>query len=269
MGKMKKNYSSNNIKEYSKVYVTKDYTIFKTLEGNRLLNKKNLSKLMKSIAEDGVLAIPIIVSYDETDGKFFVVDGQHRLSVCEQLGKEVYFIVEEDYGIKEVMIANATSTNWTKNDFLNLHLNSKKEAYLKFQELMGKYGINIFSLLKITALAQNQTVSAINHAFEMGTFTLSEFDIIEIESFFVALEDFEIYFDGSKNKPFISAFSKLFSHPNYDHEQMKAKLSSRGGLLKQTPNLSPQYLAVLCNEIYSFNVSGGKAIRYIAGKFIS
>lgn len=255
--------------EHSKVYVTKDYSIFKTLDGNRLLNKKNLSKLVKSISTDGVLVIPIIVSYDKTDGKYFVIDGQHRLSVCEQLGKEVYFIVQENYGIKEVMIANATSTNWTKSDFLNLHLNSDKDSYKKFQEIMNDFGINIFSLLKITALAQNQTVNAINHSFEMGTFTLNEFDVIQITSFFTALEDFKDYLEDYKSKPFVSAFSKLYTHPDYNHEQMKSKLNARGGLLKNAANLTPQYLSMLCNEIYSFNVSGTKAIRYVANKFIS
>ena len=260
---------SKNIQKYSEIFVTKDYSLFKTLDGNRTLNKKNISKLTKSISQDGLLVIPIICSYDETDGKYFVIDGQHRLQVCEQLGKEVYFIVENTYGIREVMIANATSSNWTKSDFLNMHLSSNKDNYVKFQEIMGKHAINVFSLIKILALVKNQTVNSLNHSFEMGTLSITEFDAIEVDSFFVALEDFATYAPNYKSKPFITAFSKLFNHPEYNHEQMKSKLVIRGGLLSKVPNLAPQYLDCLCNDIYSFNISGSKAIRHISGKFIS
>ena len=91
-----------------------------------------------------------------------------------------------------------------------------------------------------------------------------------VTSFLDCLETFAEYLPNYyKSKSFISAFTKLYTQPNYKHTTMVNKLKQRGYVLKQMGHENA-YLEVLCNDIYSFNTSNnGSAIRYINGKFIS
>ena len=54
------------------IYVTKDYTKFKTLDGNRALSRSQIKKLTRSF-ESEQIPLPIIINE-----KYEVIDGQHR-----------------------------------------------------------------------------------------------------------------------------------------------------------------------------------------------
>ena len=245
------------------IYVTTDYSKFKVITGNRMLNRRNLSKLLKSIDEE-LLVIPIIVNE-----KMEVCDGQHRLECCRLLKKPVYFIIQEGYGLPQIQRCNSTSSTWVKADYLNMFMESGNENYIDFNNTRNKYGLNVYSLLKISSIIKCQTLSAINHSFENGTYVFDEATKLGVESFLDALEDFAEYLPKAyKSKSFISAFTKLYTQPNYKHTTMQSKLKNRGFVLKQMGHENA-YLEALCNDIYSFNTTNnGNAIRFINGKFI-
>lgn len=245
------------------IYVTTDYNKFNFINGNRKLNRRNLSKLLKSIDEE-LLVIPIIVNE-----KMEVCDGQHRLECCRLLKKPVYFIIQEGYGLSQIQRCNSTSSTWVKSDYLNMFIESGNENYVDFNNTRNKYGLNVYSLLKISSIIKCQTLSAINHSFENGTYVFDEETKEGVENFLEALEDFAEYIPKAyKTKSFISAFTKLYTQPNYKHTTMQSKLKNRGYVLKQMGHENA-YLETLCNDIYSFNTTNnGNAIRFINGKFI-
>ena len=245
------------------IYVTTDYDKFKMINGNRMLNKRNLSKLLKSIDEE-LLVIPIIVNE-----KLEVCDGQHRLECCRLLKKPVYFIIQEGYGLSQIQRCNSTSSTWVKSDYLNMFIEAGNQNYLDFDEVRKKYGLNVYSLLKISSIIKCQTLSAVNHSFENGTYVFDAATYMGVCNFLEALEDFADYLPKHyKSKSFISAFTKLYTLSNYKHSTMKSKLAHRGYVLRQMGHENA-YLETLCNDIYSFNTSvNGNAIRYINGKFI-
>lgn len=254
---------NNQFEVVGNIYVTTDYSKFKMIGGNRMLNRRNLSKLLKSIDEE-LLVIPIIVNE-----KMEVCDGQHRLECCRLLKKPVYFIIQEGYGLPQIQRCNSTSSTWVKADYLNMFLESGNENYIEFEGTRNKYGLNVYSLLKISSVIKCQTLSAINHSFENGTYVFDEETKLGVEGFLDALEDFAEYLPKAyKSKSFISAFTKLYTQPNYKHTTMQSKLKNRGYVLKMMGHESA-YLEVLCNDIYSFNTTNnGNAIRFINGKFI-
>lgn len=253
----------NQFEVVGNIYVTTDYSQFKMINGNRMLNKRNLSKLLKSIDEE-LLVIPIIVNE-----KLEVCDGQHRLECCRLLKKPVYFIIQEGYGLSQIQRCNSTSSTWVKSDYLNMFIESGNENYIKFNAVRNRFGLNVYSLLKISSVIQCQTLSTINHSFENGNYIFDEITEKGVCEFLEALEDFSEFLPTHyKSKSFISAFTKLFTQPNYKHSTMKSKLVHRGFNLKQMGHENA-YLEALCNDIYSFNTSvNGNAIRYINGKFI-
>ncbi|WP_299997811.1 ParB N-terminal domain-containing protein, partial [uncultured Clostridium sp.] len=59
---------------------TKDYLIFKKLEGNRPVVNRRVNKIIASIQNVGYITSPLIVNE-----KMEVIDGQGRLEALEQL----------------------------------------------------------------------------------------------------------------------------------------------------------------------------------------
>ena len=70
-------------KEFGKILSTYEYDKFKKIKGNRKINFKNLGKIINSMSKKQ-LVIPILVNE-----KFEVIDGQHRLQACIELGLPV------------------------------------------------------------------------------------------------------------------------------------------------------------------------------------
>lgn len=249
-------------KQINAIYSTMDYDKFNNIAGNRILNKRNYSKLLKSMSEKQ-LEIPIICSI--IDGKLTIIDGQHRFSSSRELGLPIIYTIVDGYGLEELKRANQVSSNWTKADFLNLFLEELNQDYIDFAETMNKYGINLYSLLRICAIVKNETVNSISYQFENGILTFDTWTKLEVEKFFDMLEDFHM-FNDYKSKSFISAFSKLYAHEVYDHDMMKRKLTNRGTMLQKCGN-EMGYLNILCNEVYSYGLNS-RSIRYVSGKFI-
>ena len=94
------------------VQSTMDYSIVKHMMGNRVVNPSNVEKIKLSMSSKQ-LVVPAILN-----GRMEVIDGQHRLEACKQLGKPFYFIIVEGYSLNEVQMVNANMKNWNNDDFL-------------------------------------------------------------------------------------------------------------------------------------------------------
>ncbi|MBQ2600753.1 ParB N-terminal domain-containing protein [bacterium] len=76
----------NNDEIVSAVYRTTDYDKFKTLDGNRTVEKSRVNKILKSINDNGYIHCPIIVNE-----RMEIIDGQGRLEAVKQLGIPVEY----------------------------------------------------------------------------------------------------------------------------------------------------------------------------------
>ena len=72
-----------------KIYITKDYSIFKKLTGNRSTELERITKICDSIREVGYITSPILVNENME-----VIDGQGRLEAFKELGIPVEYIIE-------------------------------------------------------------------------------------------------------------------------------------------------------------------------------
>lgn len=233
---------NDNIKVCGQVMSTYNYDMFNMVQGNRNLNKCNFSKLVNSMKEE-YLEIPIIVNE-----KYEIIDGQHRFSAAKYLGLPIFFIVVRGYGLSQVKRANIVSSNWVKGDFLEMFVAENKEEYIRFNEIRHKNDVNISSLIKLFAKAQNKQLARVNHEFEDGNFVLDGEDIVL--DFLEALEDFN-FFKYYKTSQFVSAFMKLYFRPEYEHKKMRNKLKKHSEMLEKKISVD-EYLALLCNRIYSY-----------------
>ena len=116
------------------VYVTKDYSIFKRLVGNRDIPETRISKIVESIQTIGWIHNPIIVNE-----KMEVIDGQGRLTALQRLKMPVEYIVTEGAGNKECIYMNMNMVNWKLPDFIKSYAEQGNENYQRLLGLMEKY----------------------------------------------------------------------------------------------------------------------------------
>ena len=120
-------------KTYS-VYVTKDYSIFKRLVGNRDIPEDRISKIVESIQTIGWVHNPIIVNE-----KMEVIDGQGRLTALQRLKMPVEYIIAEGAGNKECIYMNMNMVNWKLPDFIKSYAEQGNENYQRLLSLMQRY----------------------------------------------------------------------------------------------------------------------------------
>ena len=113
---------------------TKDYTIFKKLNGNRNVSQARVNKIIKSINTIGYISNPIIVN-----NQMEVIDGQGRLQALESLNLPVEYIILNNIGINECISMNMNQTNWNLMDYIQSYATRKNENYIKLMQLIREY----------------------------------------------------------------------------------------------------------------------------------
>lgn len=116
------------------VYVTKDYSIFKRLIGNRDIPESRISKIVESIQTIGWVHNPIIVNE-----KMEVIDGQGRLTALQRLKMPIEYVIAEGAGNKECIYMNMNMVNWKLPDFIKSYAEQGNENYQRLLSLMQRY----------------------------------------------------------------------------------------------------------------------------------
>lgn len=234
---------SNHIqqdKQVNQVYVTNDYTKFKTKDGNRSLNELHLKRLKSSVEDNDLLhANPILVNE-----QFEIIDGQHRFNVCESLCKPIYYIMVKGLGLQEIQILNANAKNWKTEDYVSGYAKLGLPEYKYFETQMNKMDIGVASLLAIFTGDNGNAQESLRN----GTLTLPNKKRGEI--IYTWIKDFEKLFVGATQRTFVRALVTLYNIDGYNHNKMMQKLQYQSTKLRIC-NESKSYLALL-EEIYNF-----------------
>jgi len=90
---------------------TKEYQMFKTLDHNRSISEKNVSKILSSIKEQGIQC-PIVV-----DSRGNIVDGQHRLEALRRLNMVVPYIISYNWGDDKSISKLQEGLKWNSLDY--------------------------------------------------------------------------------------------------------------------------------------------------------
>jgi ParB-like nuclease domain len=245
----------NNIfdQEIGKVYMSYDYDKFTCLDRNRELNLANKRKLMESMKEEQLI-IPVIVNQ-----YYQIIDGQHRFFSCYELGLPIFYIINKNYGIDQVIRANTVGVNWNKEDFLQSYVSQGVETYKELDEIRNDYAVNIGTLLSIIAEFKGQSNEYITKQFENGTLQITE-HFGGITFFLYQLEMFNVY-KGYKSSSFVKAFLKLYLYEEYDPEQMRRQIKYMKGFDPKQNNLTCM-LEELCKKVYSFRMPKSKQLFF-------
>src|SRR3990167_6910002 len=121
-----------------KVYKTTEYDQFKTITGNRNLNKTHLTRLTNSIISKNMMEVNPVIVNEEME----VIDGQHRLEVAKQNNLPVYYTkVNSHSSLREVQLLNANLKGWTLQDYMNSYISLGNRDYKILQDFIDRYEI--------------------------------------------------------------------------------------------------------------------------------
>jgi len=236
------------------VYVSSDYDLFKTIDGNRNLNVLHVERLKRSM-DDDYLVSPIVVNEN-----YEIIDGQHRFEAAKELGNPIYFIVCPGYGLPEVQRLNLVFRAWTVDDFLDGYVNLGKTDYINVRVFKERHSMSS-TKLAIILLCKDQRDDDVVADFKRGTYKIKSEQWAD--EFLSALEVFRKYFYDYRTTNFVKAFRLLYECPKYKHDVMVKKLAYQSGLFEKRTTI--QQYAMLLTEIYNARLPIKNRIYYLDG----
>jgi len=234
----------------NQVYETKDYDLFKFIDGNRNINPKQLNKLEKSISEK-YIQVPIIVNE-----KYQIIDGQHRFTVLKSLKKPIYFIKVDGLGMPEVHRLNTINKNWTLDDYMHSYCNKRIPEYIQYRDFKNRYGFNHNESI---LLLKGYQPGANNHdQFKQGKFKIKSLEYAEHNAQIIL--SYEKYYDGVRKRSFVLAMLDCLKLKDFKHRTLLKKMSYQSSkMLHQS--CKEDYLRNI-EKIYNFNTKKKIRLNY-------
>jgi hypothetical protein len=226
------------------VHTTKDYSLFKILNGNRDVNHLHLNRLKESMKKSHLTTIIMV------NEKFEIIDGQHRFLISKELKLPINYIISKNYGLNEVQILNANMKNWEIRDFLTGYCDLGYQDYIIYRDFMKEYGFpNQVSLLILSGdfAGSNAPVSTISN-FKEGNFKVK--NLKEARIIADKIMKIEPYYKGFLRRSFICALLEILKNECFEFAEFLARLKQQP--TKMQDCISAAQYKVLIEEIYNY-----------------
>jgi hypothetical protein len=225
------------------VHSTKDYSLFKTLNGNRDVNHLHLTRLKESMKKNHLTTIIMV------NEKFEIIDGQHRFLICQELKLPINYIISKNYGLKEVQVLNANMKNWQIVDYVNGYCDLGYKDYITYREFVADYGFQsqVAILLLSGEYPSGNDVSS-GTKFKEGNFKVKDYNECKRKAEKIMM--IEPYYKGYLRRSFILALVGMFKNENFEFTEFIAKLKQQPTTLQDCTNVS-QYKSLI-EEIYNY-----------------
>ena len=237
------------MKDAMRVMKTNDYSIFKTIDGNRQVQQKNVNNLIQSMKEK-LLMCPIIVNEDNE-----VIDGQNRLQALKLLKLPVYYLPVKGYGIREVQMLNTYQKDWGINDFMDCYSKEGRNNYILYKQFYTKWKFNHQESMNLLIGEINNR--DVYYAFRQGTFTVKSYQEAERKAQKIKLVS--EYYAGYKRRSFVQALLYCFQNDEYNHAKLIQKLRYQSTKLVDCTT-TDAYLSLI-EDIYNFKSKMSDRIR--------
>ena len=226
------------------VHTTKDYSLFKTLNGNRDVNQLHLTRLKESMKKNHLTTIIMV------NENFEIIDGQHRFLISQELKLPINYIISKNYGLNEVQILNAHMKNWTIVDYVNGYCDLGFKDYEIYRKFINEYGFtNHVALVLLSGESIRGTSEvSITTKFKEGKFKIN--DLNNSKKMADKIMMIEPYYKGFLRRSFIYALKGMFKNENFEFTEFLAKLKQQPTTLQDCTNVS-QYKSLI-EEIYNY-----------------
>jgi hypothetical protein len=141
---------------------TEDYSIFKKHPSNRAIDPANLKKIMNSIKVKNMMEIRPITVNDKME----IIDGQHRVEACRNLGVPVFFIVSKESQDQDMILLNNAQKAWRVEDYIHYHASKGLKTYVDIVDLAKKTNLSIMKCLRLAGYDSGKNF----HSIKQGIF---------------------------------------------------------------------------------------------------
>jgi ParB-like nuclease domain len=228
-----------------------DYGSFKLLKANRDVDEGHLNTLRKSFEENGNLTKidPVLVNEKKE-----VIDGQHRVILCEELGLPVYYMVVPGLTVADARSMNVAQKTWNARDYAKSYAESGMKAYQVYLELQGDYNLAHDTML--TAIYGNQRKGA-GRAFRHGELEIADLAKTKATLDVIASVRELTHITSSD---FYRALVNVSKAKGYEHKHMMEKLAMFAEGLYHPMRGVPEN-ARLLEDIYNYHSKEANRLR--------
>ena len=241
-----------------KVGTTKDYSVFKYFDRNRIISKNHVEDLRKDMALRGQLERVIV------NEKWYVIDGQHRIEARKLDKKPVTFRVKKGASMTDVTAINNSAKIWNNAAWLRNYSHEEhnnNKPYRQYAEFKKQHG---FTESICMALLSEDFHDYGRKSFKKGTFKVKNLEragenakqiaeLIAIDKRLNALKA-------------VLAFLKLKTLANFKFSLFESQLKKNKRRLKVCMNVE-HWIDSFIDGIYNYNLR--KPYKRLRNKHIS
>jgi hypothetical protein len=233
----------------SVVHTTTNYSLFKSIDGNRTKNNAHVKRLKKSMQEKYLFTV---ITVNE---KYEIIDGQHRFDCIQELGLPLNYIICSDYGLDEVHRLNAISKNWNSDDYMHGYADLGLSEYVEYRKFKNKYKFGHHeTLIVLSGVADVPTRAS----FYEGTFKIK--NLKDAYHFAECVLKIKPLYSGYNRRYFLYALISLFKKQNFDFDTFLHKLSLQPTALVDCAKTT-QYLDLI-EQIYNYRNRNKVNLRF-------
>lgn len=203
------------------------------MKGNRPIVPSKVKKLVQTVKAGLNLFeyCPVLVNTD-----MFVIDGQHRLQACKEMGLPVYYTVVPNVTLLQIASINSAQTRWKTDDFFNCFIETGNKDYGVLQLFKDKYNLSTNVAVQLLMNGGINEGGSGSESFKEGKFRVIHQD--KAEKLMRAVTHYQDVVPEHflKNRSFIKAIQVLLTSPDYPHSSVVEKLKARGAMLIQKAN---------------------------------
>jgi hypothetical protein len=203
---------------------TKDYSRFKFLPGNRIIDYAHVAQLKKSISHRNLISLSPVIVNDH----FYIIDKQHTFLALKELDLPIMYVQEKGLGLEDVKLLNSTNHTWSGKDYLNLYVSKMNKNYIILDKFIDRWNFNLWEAIKLLLRGTNENKGtkkgrSRSDIFRSGDFVVNKDN--DADTVAALIYDFSAYVPNNTTRSFIIAFLKLYDSGVYDHNRMKKQLA--------------------------------------------
>lgn len=237
-----------------RIYSTSQWQHFSFLHENRPISEAHVLALCGSYRKDSYLFSVIYVNE-----RLEIIDGQHRFEAARRMGLPVNFMVMPGWGIREVIILNVNSSNWSLPDFLESYAKAGNENYIRFKEFSDSHPFEV-TTSQVLMLGRRSGKGGTLDTFRLGKMVVTEQQVDDARKKAAKIADMQLFHPlGWTSRNFVEAMLKLFTLKGYDHVTMLERLTAHPDVLlaKARSLRTDEYLQLFIDK-YNFRRSSGQ-----------
>jgi hypothetical protein len=241
-------------KKVGEIFETKDYSIFKFRDDNRVIRPNHVKKLASKMKNRGWLPASVVT----INGSGDVIDGQHRVKAAIETGTPVRYKVVKGAGIDEMTEMNTLQVNWSPFDHLHKFVVRGVPSYITFDKFVKEFPM--FKYTEIAMFLNNNQSSIQRDTFENGQWEVrSVSKAREWANNILQLKEYgEKFFNRAI---FVRAMIKVMSNkPEFVFDEFIHKVKLRPMNFKQCGTVD-QYVEMV-EDIYNYRRSDKINLRF-------